>query len=405
MKGSLFNSKDNIFKGILIVQIMLMIDAFFKVFDIETSQMLSLIRYIFYFFGWFWLLKGVFKNHVKVPFLYVLFLIWVTYLLLSALPELMNPFRNYIRLKMFISGLLVIYTLPYLICADLSVSLFRSLFKLSSYMLVVYIVLSIPIYISDVSFLSKGLSEYITFLVEGSIIMLMLFSFQSKKANVRNVISVVIAVVIMMLLSRRNKVVFYGGGLGLAIILNVLNGYVSAKRKVVIIFATFIGFVFLLFSGDVFDAFFNKMETGMSSREVVIEDFIYDFNKTPRDWIFGRGLFGEFDGGLLNDKETGLRNGIENGYLQLILKGGWVYLGLLILISIRSIYLGLFKSNNIFVKGCACIILLYYLDMVGFGVMEYASLKFIYIFLSISVCSSRKWRMYSNEYLKQQLFV
>lgn len=405
MSIGLLKSKDYIFKGICIVQIMLMIDAVFKVFGIETSQLLSLVRYVFYFLGWFWLLKGVFKNHVKIPFLYVLFLIWVTYLLLSALPELMNPFRNHIIFKQFISGVLFIYSLPFLICADLSVSLFRSLFKLSSYMIVAYIVLSIPIYLSDSTFQTRGLSEYITFLVEGAIIMLMIFSYQRKKTNFINVIAVVIAIIIMMLLARRNKVVFYGGGLGLAIILNVMNGYVSTKRKVVIIFATIIGFVFLLFSGDVFDAFFNKMETGMSSRELVIEAFIYDFNKTPSDWVFGRGLFGEFDGGLLNDKETGLRNGIENGYLQLILKGGWVYLGLLILISIRSIYLGLYKSNNIFVKGCACIILLYYLDMVGFGVMEYGSLKFIYIFLSISVCSSRKWRLYSNEYIKQQLAI
>ena len=39
MKGSLFNSKDNIFKGILIVQIMLMIDAFFQVFDIDKNRL------------------------------------------------------------------------------------------------------------------------------------------------------------------------------------------------------------------------------------------------------------------------------------------------------------------------------------------------------------------------------
>lgn len=404
MRLNLLKGKDDIFKGICIVQVMLMIDAVFNVFGLETSQLLSFVRYVFYFLGCFWLLKGVFKNHVKIPFLYVLFLIWVTYLLLSALPELTNPFHNYIAFKQFISGVLFIYSLPFLICADLSVSLFRSLFKLSSYMIVAYIVLSIPIYLSDSSFRTVGLSEFITFFIEGSVLMLMSASYQKKNTNVKTVIAIVVAIIIMMLFARRNKVVYYGGGLGLAIILNVMNGYVSTKRKVVIIFATIIGFVFLLFSGDVFDAFFNKMETGMSSRELVIEDFHDDFNRTPSDWIYGRGLFGQFDAGILNNEETGLRDGIENGYLTLILKGGWIWLGLLILISINSVYKGIFKSNNIFVKGCACIILLYFLDMIGFGVPT-ASLKYIMVFLSISVCTSPRWRSYTDKELKQQLAI
>ena len=106
-----------------------------------------------------------------------------------------------------------------------------------------------------------------------------------------------------MLLARRNKVVFYGGGLGLAIILNVFKGNFNSKTKALIVFSTLVGIVFLFNSGSIFDAFFNKMETGMSSRELVIDDFFSDFNRTPSDWIFGRGIFGEFDAGILNNNE------------------------------------------------------------------------------------------------------
>lgn len=404
MRLNFLKGKDDIFKGICIVQIMLMVDAVFKIFGLETSQILSLVRYCLYFFGVFWMLRGIVKSHAKIPVIYVIFLIWVTFLLLSALPELTNPFQNYVKFKMFISGVLYIYILPFLICADLPVSFFKSLFKLSSYMIVAYIVLSIPLYISDATFQTTGLSEFVTFLVEGSVVMLMTFAYQKKKTNVKNVLAIVVAIIVMMLLARRNKVVFYGGGLGLAIILNVFNGYLSTRKKVIVVFLTFISFVFLLYSGDTFDAFFNKMETGMSSRERVIDDFYADFNRTPNDWIFGRGLFGEFDAGVLNNENTGLRDAIENGYLQLILKGGWIWLGLLILISINSIYKGLFKSNNVFVKGCACFILLYFLDMIGFGV-PVASLKYTMVFLSISVCTSPRWRSYTDEELKQQLAI
>lgn len=394
-----------LYNSVLMVQIMLMIDASFRLFGFETSQALSLVRYMMYFFGVYWMFKDIRLNHVNIPLFYKIYLVWVLYILISALPELTNPMQNHIIFKSFISGKLFIYALPFLICTDIDLPFFKMVFRLSYYMIIAYMVLAIPIYITHYGLLTSYQNEAITFLLEGAILILMTLPYQRRKTITTTTIAVVMAIVIMMLLARRNKVVYYGGGLGLAIILNVLKGNLSSSRKASIIFATLIGFLFIFNSGGLFDAFFNKMDSGMSSREQVIEDFHSDFNNTPSDWIFGRGLFGEFDAGVLNDNEnTGLRDAIENGYLMLILKGGWIWLGLLILISINSVYKGLFKSNNIFVKGCACIILLYYLDMIGFGVPT-ASLKYIMVFLSISVCSSPKWRAYSDDDIHNQLAI
>lgn len=390
--------------SVLIVQIMLMIDASFRLFEFETSQAISLLRYMMYFFGVYWMFKGIRLNHANIPLLYKVYLVWVLYILISALPELSNPMHNHIIFKSFISGKLYIYSLPFMICSDIDIPFFKKVLRLSYFMIIVYMVLAIPIYITHYGLLTSYTNEAITFLIEGAILILMTLPYQRKKTIITTLIAVIMAIVIMMLLARRNKVVYYGGGLGLAIILNVLIGKISSQKKALIVFSTLVGIVFLFNSGSIFDAFFNKMETGMSSREQVIDDFFSDFNRTPSDWIYGRGLFGEFDAGFLNNEETGLRDAIENGYLTLILKGGWIWLGLLILISIRSIYQGLFKSNNIFAKGCACIILLYYLDMVGFGV-PVASLKYIMVFLSISVCTSRRWRNYTDNELKEQLAI
>lgn len=357
-----------------------------------------------YFFGVYWMFKGVRLNHANIPLLYKVYLVWVLYILVSALPELSNPMHNHIVFKSFISGKLFIYALPFLICSDIDLPFFKMVFRLSYYMIIVYMVLAIPIFITHYGLLTSYTNEAITFLLEGAIIILMTLPYQRRKTIIITTIAVVLAIVIMMLLARRNKVVFYGGGLGLAIILNVLKGNLNSQTKALIIFSTLAGMIFIFNSGSLFDAFFNKMESGMSSRELVIEDFHDDFNRTPSDWIYGRGLFGEFDAGILNNEETGLRDAIENGYLTLILKGGWIWLGLLILISINSVYKGLFKSNNIFVKGCAFIILLYYLDMIGFGV-PVASLKYIMVFLSISVCSSLRWRNYTDNELQEQLAI
>lgn len=391
---------NNIFKGIFIVQIMLMIDAAFSVFQMETSQLLSLLRYFMYFFGVLWIFKGVKRNYINPPIVHKAFILWAGILIISAIPELTNPMQNYVNFKSFISGKLFIYSLPILVCSDLDTSFFKSFFKFSYYMILIYIALSIPVYIMDKGIESRCMSEYITFLIEGAIIFLMTIQYHKKNRIIIIVIAVITAIVIMMLLTRRNKVVFYGGGVALAIILNILKGDISLENKIFIIITTIAGLIFLFNSDGMFDAFFSKMDSGMSSREQIIDDFYTDFNRTPNDWIYGRGLFGEFDGGILNsDENTGLRDGIENGYLQLILTGGWIWLGLLILVSISSVYKGFFKSNNIFVKGCACIILLYFIDMIGFGI-PVASLKYITVFLSISVCSSKRWRSYSDNELK-----
>ena len=82
----------------------------------------------------------------------------------------------------------------------------------------------------------------------------------------------------------------------------------------------FLGLV--IFSSS-FEFFFSRVDTGMDSREGIIELFMLDFNTTPNDWIFGRGIYGEFNGGILaTNEDTGMRDGIENGYLNIILKGG-----------------------------------------------------------------------------------
>lgn len=163
----------------------------------------------------------------------------------------------------------------------------------------------------------------------------------------------------------------------------------SKKFKVIGLVLCIVLIVINSFS-EHFTYFFERMDTGMSSREGTIELFLIDFNNQPSDWIFGRGMYGSFMGGVLAEGDlTGTRSGIENGYLQLILKGGWIWLGLLIFISIKALYLGLFKSKNLLCKGMALVILVYYIDMIGFGIPT-LFLGYINVFIAMSGCNT-KW--------------
>ena len=70
-----------------------------------------------------------------------------------------------------------------------------------------------------------------------------------------------------------------------------------------------------------------------------------------KDWIVGRGINGDtYCPNVQGDAITNYRNVIETGYLQTILKGGVISLGLFLLIAIPAIIHGLFYSKICFQK-------------------------------------------------------
>ena len=162
-------------------------------------------------------------------------------------------------------------------------------------------------------------------------------------------------------------------------------------------------FLYVMFFTSTFDFFWERMGTGMESRDGIIELFIEDFDSSPKDWIYGRGLYGTFFGGVLgNDELDGARTLIENGYLNLILNGGYIYVVLLVMVCLRSVYLGLFDSKNILCKGMAFIILIYFIDMIGYGLPS-QNLKYLCIFLSIAGTRTKELRQMTNNELVNYL--
>ena len=88
-----------------------------------------------------------------------------------------------------------------------------------------------------------------------------------------------------------------------------------------------------------------------------VELYFYDDMKT-KDWIIGRGINGEyFLSNVEENQITNYRRNIETGYLQTILKGGLISLGLFIFIAIPALIKGLFYSKNILSKAAAIWIL------------------------------------------------
>ena len=134
----------------------------------------------------------------------------------------------------------------------------------------------------------------------------------------------------------------------------------------------------------------------------VYPDFFLDMKG---DMLFGRGLNGTtysyiFENVMENVDETsnslgvkpGYRREVESGYLQTILKIGLFGLVLKLVLALSAIYLGLFKSNNFFVKSCAFIIIEWLFSMYPSSLPEYR-VSYILFWLCIGACLSRETRL------------
>ena len=386
-----------LFYAILVSEIVKLLPFVLSLFGVsDSSVFISLIRYVLMIIASFYLLKYVLNNHLKISFLQKLFIIWIVYLYLTAIPDIVNPYKNHLYFKQFLLSFMFLYLIPLMMIAELDIEFLKRLFKFCYFLAVAYIVVVI--------LFAKYDDEGCTLFAEGVIILMMTWPYHKPKQRIVVILVFVIAIVGMMLAARRNKVVFFGGGLLFALIINIISSSsYGASRKVFLVLLLLAFGVGLYFNMSSFGLFFERMHTGMESREGIIELFVDDFNSHPSDWVYGRGIYGEFDGGALNTKdELGLRDGIENGYLQLILKGGGIWLGLLTIIALNAVYKGLFKSKNLLCKGFAMIILLYYLDMIGFGIPT-VSLKYFMVFLAIAGCNTTWLLECSDDYLAKEI--
>jgi hypothetical protein len=372
-----------------------------------SSKLISLFGYFIYFFAAIYFIQALFKNRYKPSFIQLLFVLWVGWIILSAIPVLFDSDRNYIRFKQFISGAFFLYLFNFIMIARLDIDFYKKLYRLSYKLVLLYLIVNIFLFFYFIDDIENG-AESLTFLMGGVAPLLMTMSYHSRLKRTLILISVFVVIIGMMILARRNAVVYYGSVLMMAFSIGFITKQTLKKNVklqyfrmgLMLIFLT--AMVIFLFS-DSFSFFWERVGTGMESREGIIENFVQDFNRSPNDWITGRGLFGEFEGGILaTNKDTGMRDLIENGYLMLILKGGWIYLGLLIALSLQAMYKGFFKSKNLLVKGFAAIILIYYIDMIGYGI-PMLNLKYFMVFIGIATCNNKWLREQTDEYLSNQI--
>lgn len=138
------------------------------------------------------------------------------------------------------------------------------------------------------------------------------------------------------------------------------------------------------------------------SRSLLTEDFFNDIK--PDIWT-GRGLEGKYSTPNFApkyDKEFGGRDSIENGFYQIILKGGLIYLIFILSIIGYAMYLGSFRTRNKLTKIFSYVILSHLIVMY-WARTPAADVNFLLLWVLVGFNLSKSIRSLNNEQIYQKL--
>lgn len=221
--------------------------------------------------------------------------------------------------------------------------------------------------------------------------------FVKNKQVVIALATVMLATMLSMAFGRRGTS-FYGFAfLAVGAYTYIKNPYISVRKRRNFKIAVFL---LLIVAITISTSHFSfLMERGMEdSRTGINEAFYADMNTI--DYIFGRGLNGTYyDPLIIFEAHNFQRPALETGYLNIILHAGLLYLIPYLLLCLTSVYYGLFKSRNTFVKSFAVYILLNTL-MLYIGSYPEFNLRFFLLWIGILLCNNRLIRSMNNDEIK-----
>jgi len=243
-----------------------------------------------------------------------------------------------------------------------------------------------------------GLIQWIIFLP----FLLMTFIYQ-KKYNRRIIIfATIMFAVLSFYASQRANFIFLIMLLIFALIEYFRQSEVPPLRKVILSYLLIIGILLFSFKVDsIITDLSNNQEVTQDTRTFLVEEMYEDMS--DMDLLLGRGALGTYfspyfdmlrkSGFAGGDSATRTLN--EIGYLQIVLKGGYIMVALYLLILLPAALLGIFNSKNIISRVSGYYILAHLLFWSVTYLPIYAP-KFLLLWMAAGSTISKRARMTKN---------
>ena len=339
------------------------------------------------------------NNYLKIIF--AIYLIWSISIIFRGIH------LNYDSIKTMLVDAnfgIFIYIAPFIILFPQKFRFYKNLFDL-------IVILAISFLLFDVLFIkqlldrSSATQDVIEYLAKFLSIpcgyILLTYKYHSRNRKLLAFGVMIISLLFALYKARRGLSLICGSILIFSYFLYLVN----TKRVVITIYLS----VLLVLGGVYYESSIyninnNKLfsfiaKRGEEDTRTPVELYFYSDFKT-NDWIFGRGINGEYYcPNIDKDQLTDYRSYIETGYLEIILKGGIIFLGLYLLILVPAFFLGLFYSKNILSKAAAIWIIISLIALYPSTVNTF-TLNFLLIWISAGICYSSELRNLSDNQIK-----
>lgn len=364
------NAKIMLYYGSLLSSILLIGVSAFEMFRYRNNNS-ALRKNILYLFLAIWTLYISLKGF-EFSYDYIRSITLSPYVLF---PYLLMFFTRFFRIEDFNDILKSIHTVNIFYLATMILTLI-----VDSHMLV----------------MTGYIEDSIKYLCFPNFFLFLSFTKLTKKQKIVSVIVFIVGFLIAVMAARRSLVWAFSWAFMLFIFINYLNKSASKLKKLTLIIMTLVmGFGSIIVYNLFFETLFGELAERLDadSRGAVLRDFNRDMDTIS--WIAGRGISGEYNlyetdyifG--VDDEMSDKRNIVEAGYLNLILKGGYIYIitfGLIILVALRN---GLFKSKNYYIKVCSGFLILYVAEAIPAGVLMF-NIRFFLVWYCIAMCWNKK---------------
>lgn len=228
-----------------------------------------------------------------------------------------------------------------------------------------------------------------------------LFNFDLH-SNRRKVLALVVfgmSIVFAIIRARRGILMMDGIVIAFAFAFYFFKSSKKLGWSLAIIYMLILGYQFYMveYSLSKVSLFGNLFERGMENTRQYVENCFFRSMSTM-DWIIGKGFNGGYKCPGIDEEvfEGAIRTVIETDYLQLILTGGFVNLGLLLAIILPAVFFGFFQSSNIFCKKAATWIVIWLIFLYPSNAYTF-SIFHISMWLMVAICYNSKFRSLSDQ--------
>ncbi|UKK54776.1 hypothetical protein [Prevotella sp. E2-28] len=229
---------------------------------------------------------------------------------------------------------------------------------------------------------------------------LLYYYIPSKKWKL-NMMGLLLTLLLVIIGARRGNVLLFS-----ILVIGALYYRAKSKSKSTRIFvilfsiSTFAIFIYFILQSTMSE---YLIERGLEDSRSAVENAMLN-QMSIEELIIGKGLNGRYFCPILEDDYlNGWRYGVETGFYNLVLKGGYLLAISYVILLVIPAYKGLFKSNNLLCKAGGFYIVYNLISLWPFGILAFR-LDFFFLWMMIVCCMNKKVRLMTNNQIKQTFF-